>query len=54
MNATEQLRAERKFSEKEQARLYEQFETMEREQIGVGKHESFHRLIDELSRIYLQ
>lgn len=46
--------AEQRFSEKEQTRLYEEFETMEREKIGIGKHESFHRLMEELRALYLQ
>jgi len=46
--------AEQRFSKEEQARRYEEFETMERDKIGAGKHDSFHRLMDKLSGIYLQ
>ncbi|HEY3277692.1 MAG TPA: hemerythrin domain-containing protein [Syntrophorhabdaceae bacterium] len=39
--------------EEEQDRLLEGFEKIEEERIGVGKHEEFHRLIKNLSGIYL-
>ncbi|MHC1743231.1 MAG: hemerythrin domain-containing protein [Syntrophobacteraceae bacterium] len=45
--------AEKKLSDEEQARLCEAFETMEREKIGVGRHEAFHQLMDELAGVYL-
>ena len=45
--------AEKNLSKEEQTRLFDTFEIMEREKIGVGKHETFHRLLDELSRVYL-
>jgi hemerythrin-like domain-containing protein len=46
--------AERRFSMEEQKRLYEDFERMEREKIGEGRHEAFHSLLNELSEIYLR
>ena len=45
--------AEESLSGEEQKRLSDAFETMEREKIGVGRHEAFHRLMDELTGIYL-
>ncbi len=33
--------------------LFEAFEQLERERIGVGKHEAFHRLLDRLQNVYL-
>ncbi|MCL5406091.1 MAG: hemerythrin domain-containing protein [Deltaproteobacteria bacterium] len=44
---------ERNLSQEEQTRLFDSFEIMEQEKIGVGRHEAFHRLIDELSSEYL-
>jgi hemerythrin-like domain-containing protein len=40
-------------SEKRQDELFEGFEKIEVERIGVGKHEEFHGLIKKLSGIYL-
>lgn len=34
--------------------LFEDFERLERERIGIGKHEAFHRLLDQLSDTYLK
>lgn len=45
--------AEKNLTSEEQTRLLEAFETMEQEKIGVGRHEAFHRLMDELSSVYL-
>ncbi len=45
--------AERNLSKDEQTRLLDAFELMEQEKIGIGKHEAFHRLLDELSSVYL-
>jgi hemerythrin-like domain-containing protein len=47
------IMAEESLSGEEQKRLFDAFETMEREKIGVGRHEAFHRLMDELTGIYL-
>ena len=45
--------AEKKLSGEELARLFDSFEILEREKIGEGKHEAFHRLLDDLGRLYL-
>lgn len=34
-------------------RMHAAFERLERERIGPGRHEAFHRLLDELSALYL-
>ena len=36
------------------AELFEAFERLERERIGLGKHEEFHALLDQLKDRYLQ
>jgi len=40
-------------SEKRQDELFEGFEKIEEERIGVGKHEQFHGLLEKLSQLYL-
>jgi hemerythrin-like domain-containing protein len=35
-------------------RLFEAFEQLERDRIGVGKHEEFHALLEELQDVYLK
>jgi hemerythrin-like domain-containing protein len=45
--------AERSLSGEQQKAVFDAFETLEREKIGFGRHESFHLLMDELGRIYL-
>ncbi len=45
--------ADIKLDESTKASLDEQFETMEKEVIGLGKHELYHGWIDELSKRYL-
>lgn len=44
---------DRLLPEKTQDALYEGFEKIEAERIGIGKHEEFHRLLEGLSGIYL-
>jgi len=44
--------ADKVLSKKEQDQLVEQFDRLEKEEIGEGRHESFHSLIDTLSRTY--
>jgi hemerythrin-like domain-containing protein len=39
--------------EKRQDELFEGFEKIEDERIGVGKHEQFHPLLEKLSGLYL-
>jgi len=41
-------------AEKDQKELLEGFEKIERERIGVGKHEEFHKLLERLKGIYLK
>ncbi len=45
--------ADQKLDETEQERLSREFEKLEREKIGPGTHEAFHKMIDTLSGIYL-
>ena len=45
--------ADNLLSEKRQDELFEGFEKIEEERIGVGKHEEFHGLLNKLSGIYL-
>ncbi len=40
------------FSNKD-TELFEAFEQLERERIGVGKHDEFHALLDQLQNTYL-
>ena len=40
-------------SGKRQDELFEGFEKIEEERIGIGKHEEFHKLLEKLSKIYL-
>lgn len=41
-------------SEVTQDELFDGFERIEKERIGIGRHEEFHGLLEKLSRIYLQ
>jgi hemerythrin-like domain-containing protein len=45
--------ADRRLSADTQAQLMEDFDRLERDRIGVGRHEKFHRQIEILSRTYL-
>jgi hemerythrin-like domain-containing protein len=45
--------ADNSLSEKRQDELFEGFERIEEERIGLGKHEEFHGLLKNLSGIYL-
>jgi hemerythrin-like domain-containing protein len=45
--------ADSRLSEKTLNRLFEGFEKIEAERIGVGRHEEFHDLLEKLSGIYL-
>ncbi len=42
-----------RFSKETQEALLEKFEKIEIERIGTGKHEQFHKMIDQLSKVYL-
>jgi hemerythrin-like domain-containing protein len=45
--------ADARLDAKQDAVLFEDFEQLERERIGAGKHEAFHALLDQLQGIYL-
>ena len=44
--------ADMHLSEGKQEELLEEFEKVERERIGAGKHEEFHKLLDHLEAVY--
>jgi hemerythrin-like domain-containing protein len=44
--------ADRSLSEERQVRISEEFDRLEKERIGEGRHEAFHQLMDDLARIY--
>ncbi len=46
--------AEHTLSPDELSLISQQFENLETEKIGQGRHESFHRMMDELAGIYLR
>lgn len=46
--------ADMHLSKKEQEKLAQEFEKVEKERIGLGKHEQFHKLLDELEKVYLK
>jgi hemerythrin-like domain-containing protein len=48
------MMADSRLSEKRQDELFEGFEKIEEERIGVGKHEEFHGLLKKLSGAYLK
>jgi hemerythrin-like domain-containing protein len=43
--------ADQLLASEEQQKLYDEFETIERERTGVGEHERYHRMLDELEQI---
>jgi hemerythrin-like domain-containing protein len=45
---------DRVISKEKQGDLVKSFETLEREKIGVGTHEEFHKLLHQLQEIYLK
>ncbi len=45
--------ADKRLSKDMQGRLKESFDNLEKERIGLGKHEEFHSLLSELKKIYL-
>lgn len=45
--------ADAKLDSKKDNELFEAFEQLERERIGVGKHDEFHALLDQLQSAYL-
>jgi hemerythrin-like domain-containing protein len=46
--------ADARLSEKDQETLHDEFSRVEKEVVGRGKHEEFHRLLDRLQKIYLK
>jgi len=44
--------ADARLSEIQQEKLFDEFEKLEEEKIGLGRHEEFHKLLDELAGIY--
>ncbi len=46
--------AETHLSEQEQSKLWEGFEIIETQKIGVGKHDEFHKMLENLERVYLK
>jgi len=46
--------ADMHLSEDQQEELLEGFEKVEREKIGPGRHEEFHKLLDHLQEVYLE
>ena len=45
--------AERRLGTPALTAMYEAFERLEEERIGPGRHEAFHRLLDDLAAEYL-
>mgnify|MGYP006281128247 CR=1 FL=1 len=45
---------ETRFSQAIDEKLYQDFETLEEERIGKGKHEAFHEMINRLTAIYIE
>lgn len=45
--------ADKGLSKEMQDRLKESFDNLEKDRIGIGKHEEFHSLLSELKKIYL-
>jgi len=48
------MMADRVLDEKEQGKVFDDFEKLEIKKIGPGKHEEYHKLLKELKTIYLQ
>lgn len=46
--------ADRVLTQEQQRELEEGFERIERDVVGEGRHEAFHRMLDELERVYRQ
>jgi len=47
------MMADKVLNEMEQLKIFEAFEILEAEKIGIGKHEEYHHLLKELRSIYL-
>jgi hemerythrin-like domain-containing protein len=46
--------ADERLSKERKHKMSEQFERLERERIGEGRHEAFHKLLEDLARIYIE
>jgi hemerythrin-like domain-containing protein len=46
--------ADQKLSQERQHQMSEHFERLERERIGEGRHEAFHKLLEDLAQIYIK
>jgi hemerythrin-like domain-containing protein len=46
--------AEKRLSQERQNQMSEQFDQLERERIGEGRHEAFHKLLEDLARKYIK
>ena len=47
------MMADKALNETEQSKIFDAFEKLEVEKIGIGKHEEYHHLLKELKSIYL-
>lgn len=47
------MMADKILDDSEQSKIFDAFEKLESEKIGIGKHEEFHSLLKELKSIYL-
>jgi hemerythrin-like domain-containing protein len=47
------MMADNVLKEEEQSKIFDAFEKLEVEKIGIGKHEEYHQLLKELKNIYL-
>jgi len=45
--------ADKVLTEEVQEKLYDRFEELEEEVIGLGKHEELHKMLEKMSAIYL-
>lgn len=48
------MMADNVLNEEEQSKIFDAFEKLEVEKIGIGKHEEYHHLLKELKSIYLK
>jgi len=48
------MMADKALNESEQSKIFDDFEILEVEKIGIGKHEEYHHLLKELKSIYLK
>jgi len=48
------MMADKVLNETEQLKIFDAFEKLEVEKIGIGKHEEYHYLLKELKSIYLK